>query len=292
MGRAVILSLALHAAVILLVVVGLPSFLSPPDAPVPIPVELVTLDEELETPKPEPEKVEKPPEPEPEPQVANLPPPPAPAVDAPPLPEPEPEPLPEPEEAEAPPEPEPEPEPAVEPEPEPEKSEPAPPRPQRKPRIKVAMPDQSEQPAEDTPPDRLTSILRNVDKLRKQQAKVTPSAEPSTASAAPQVSALEQNEIVRIIQSRMARCWRLEPGARDAEDLIVVIHVLLNRDGSVRRAEIVDEGRVAKNAYYRSAAENARRAIYSCQPFELPPKRYDIWRDMVLKFDPRQMFGG
>jgi hypothetical protein len=84
----------------------------------------------------------------------------------------------------------------------------------------------------------------------------------------------------------------LEPGARDAEELIVVIHVQLNRDGSVRRAEIVDEGRVTKDAYYRSAAENARRAIYSCQPFELPVKRYDIWRDMVLRFDPRQMFGG
>jgi hypothetical protein len=156
------------------------------------------------------------------------------------------------------------------------------------------MPDKPKEEKEaKAPDDALTSILKNVDKLRKQQAaQPAPSTQTQTAAAQPRVSAFEQNEIVRIIQSKMASCWRLEPGARNAEDLIVVIRVWLNPNGSVRDARIIDEGLGRSNRYYQSAAENARRAIYACQPFDLPPKRYEIWRDMVLRFDPRQMFGG
>ena len=90
----------------------------------------------------------------------------------------------------------------------------------------------------------------------------------------------------------MAACWRLEPGAREAEDLVVSIRVALNPDGSVRNVEIVDQGRLLVDGYFRSAAENARRAIYRCSPFELPLNKFDIWREMTLNFNPRQMFGG
>ncbi len=207
----------------------------------------------------------------------------------------EPEPEPEPEIAETPPEPEPEPLPEPEAEPELEKAEETPPpKPQRKPKLKIAMPDTPEEPEEaKAPDDALQSILKNVDKLRKKQtAQAAPSSETKTAPAQPQSSALEQKKIVGIIQSKMAGCWRLEPGARNADDLIVVVRVWLNPNGSVRNVKIIDEGLGQSNRYYQSAAENARRAILHCQPFDLPPKRYEIWRDMVLRFDPRRMFGG
>jgi len=75
-------------------------------------------------------------------------------------------------------------------------------------------------------------------------------------------------------------------------DLVVKIRVALNPDGSVRRAEIVDAQRMMADAFYRSAAENARRAILRCSPFNLPTAQFEIWRDMTLNFDPRAMFGG
>ena len=86
----------------------------------------------------------------------------------------------------------------------------------------------------------------------------------------------------------MAACWRIEPGARDAQDLVVQVYVRLNRDGSVLVANIVDNSRFTTDPFYRSAAENARRAILSCQPFELPPKRYEVWREMTLNFNPSE----
>jgi hypothetical protein len=34
------------------------------------------------------------------------------------------------------------------------------------------------------------------------------------------------------------------------------------------------------------------RAVMQCQPYRMPAEKYDQWRDMLLTFDPRQMYGG
>lgn len=256
------------------------------------------------TPLPEPEPVPEPiPEPEPAPEPA-----PEPEPQPEPEPAPEPEPVPEPEPAPAPapePEPEPEPEPAPEPEPEaatepePEtetQAKPVPPKPRPKPQIKLATPEKpKEEKPEEPPVDALTSILRNVEKLKNQpaQKKQTATA-PKVAEQAkpkPQVSRIAQEGIARAIRQQIQRCWRLDPGAQQAEDLIVEIRITLRRDGTLVSAEVVDLTRMFGDAYFRSAAENARRAIQACSPYKLPVSEYEVWRVINLKFDPREMFG-
>jgi outer membrane biosynthesis protein TonB len=179
--------------------------------------------------------------------------------------EPEPEPLPE---------PEPEPEPELEPEPEPEEEvvapkKPEPPKPRARPNIKITMADKPKKQEEPEPEDALTSILRNVEKLKPQTQPRQAQVANRVQTAPRQVSRIEQNEMVRAIQSQMSRCWRIEPGARDAA-----------------------MQRFKRDAFFRSAAENARRAVFGCAPFRLPPRKFDVWRDMTLVFDPRRMFGG
>ena len=193
------------------------------------------------------------------------------------------------------PEPEPEPEPVVEPEPEPEpepeEAKPVPPKPRKKPEIRIAVP--TEEKPKEPQEDRLASILRNVEKLKEPPpAQSQQTAELPTPRSQQRPSRIEVNEMVREIQRQMAACWRIEPGARDAADLVVQVRVNLNPDGSVRRADIVDVQRMIGDAFFRSAAENARRAILRCSPFELPPKKFEIWREMTLNFNPREMFGG
>jgi len=40
-------------------------------------------------------------------------------------------------------------------------------------------------------------------------------------------------------------------------------------------------------------AESAKRAILSCQPFTmLRADTYQLWKDIEITFDPREMFGG
>jgi hypothetical protein len=94
-----------------------------------------------------------------------------------------------------------------------------------------------------------------------------------------------------MIQSQMSACWRIDAGAQSAKDMVVKIRVRLNPDGSVIGQPMIQNGsRMANDSFYRSAAENARRAILECQPFQLPRQDYELWQDLVLKFDPREMF--
>jgi outer membrane biosynthesis protein TonB len=277
MRNGALYSALLHVFVLLLFIIG--PFTFAPDAALapPIAIEIISIVEQSE---PEPEPVAeipppapKPPTPEPEPE---------------PEPEPVAEPIPEPE-PEAEPEPIPEPEPVKEAEPEPEPLK-TPPKPKPKPKTQVAMTEKKEQ---EPPEDRLTSILRNVENLKdKAQSEATQQADISQARSASQGSAIERMTMARAIQQQMARCWQIEPGARDAESLIVEVRVVLNPDASVRAAQIVNFERMFSDAFFRSAAENARRAIFRCSPFDLPPNKYGVWRDLTLKFDPRYMFGG
>jgi len=291
MRNGMIFSGLLHGTVLAVLIFGLPVFAEPVPSDV-IPVELVMLDEIA--PKPEPAAKEPAPEPKPKEQEARLAPPPP----TPPEPAPEPEPVakpaPQPEPI-AKPEPQPEPKPLPPPEaksePEP-KPEPAPPKPKRRPDVKIAMPEKTPPPPEPAP-DQLTSILRNVEKL-----KVQPRAQGDTVARADQQgttgqqgSAFERNALVHAIQEQLRNCWRLDPGARDARDLVIEIRVELNPDGSVRRSSVVDVIRMVQDGYFRSAAENAMRAIAKCSPFRLPPNKYTIWRDLTLRFNPREMFG-
>lgn len=292
MRHGAVISAVFHTTIFVLLMVGLPRFQSSEILDSSIAVEVVTLDVETPLPKPEPKPEpeptaeEKAPVPEPPKQEAK----PAPVPEPPPPPEPvEPEPV---VKAEAVPIPQPEPTPTPEVKPEPKKVvKPPPPKPRPKPEVKVAMEKKPEKKPEKKV-DRLTSILRNVEKLKEQPQPQTKQTAKAEKQAPPRVaSALQQSEMERLIQQQMARCWRVEPGAQQAEDLIIKIRVTLNPDGSLRSAEILDVDRMFGDAYFRSAAENARRAILTCSPFELPVKQYDVWQAMTLRFNPREMFG-
>jgi len=286
MRRGALFSTIFHGIVLALLIFGVPSVVEPPTTTV-MPVQIVTP-EELEKPKPE-EKPKPKPEttaekvaPKPEPPVEETK-----AVPEPPKPEPEPEP----EKTEVKPEPEPEPPPPEvkpAPEPEPEVAVETPPKPRKRPEFKQEPPKKKE-----PKQDQLASILRNVERL-KQEPEPPQQAQPEAEKPGPvsrQVSVIEQNDMVRAIQQQLFSCWRLDPGAAGAADMVVEVRVALNPDGSLQRADVVDVARMSRDSYFRSAAENARRAIYKCSPFRLPPNKYQIWRELTLRFNPREMFG-
>ncbi len=299
MRRSIVLSAVLHLAILALVIVQLPRWQRPVDVAPAIPVEVVTLSELSAAPKaePKPQPVKLgPPKPEPPPPA---PPPPSP----PPLAEPPPEPEPAPQEVAAlPPKPEPEPIPLPEPEPkpQPEVKKPEPPKPVAKPKPPAPKPkQQAKKPEEKKPaePQKL-SFLKTVEKLK--QTTVTAKAEPQEPQAESQPVAppssvedqLARNELSELIRRKVEGCWNVPAGAREAQDLLVEIKVVLNRDGSVIRADIIDGGRSATDTFYRAAAESARRAVQICSPFsELPADRYDIWQTLTLRFNPREMLG-
>jgi hypothetical protein len=99
-------------------------------------------------------------------------------------------------------------------------------------------------------------------------------------------------DLADALKSQIYRCWSPPTGAPDARDLIVDYDLRLNPDGTVGGLQMTPgtAAQAAGNGYTRAAAEAASRAIYQCQPYRLPPDRYNLWREInPLRFDPRQM---
>lgn len=283
MRNALLYSISFHGAVLVTALVALPG---PDELPLlpsqVLPVELVTIDEYTNL-KRAPKRIEPKPEvkPEPEPEIE-----PVPEAEIKPAPPPKAEPAPAP----------PEPELVSEPEkivPEIEKVE-VKPKPKPKPkRPKRATEKKPERDRFD--PTRIAALL---DKLP--QDEVPPEATPAPGEPEEMVAAASSFDSrltlseVDAFKVQMRRCWSVPAGAANAEDLVVQIKVYLNPDGSLAQPpKLVNQARLsAGDAYFRTAAESAMRAIRRCAPFKMPAEKYSGWRELDLNFDPREMLGG
>lgn len=280
----------------------------PPPEPAPV------------SPPPEPP----PPEPAPAPRVAAIPPP---APEPQPIPDPEPKPEPLPEVAKPPPAPDPKPEPPkeavvpptttatastkakpVKPPPLP-KAKPDRPEPVRQAEAKPEKPP-AEKPKPEPPKkterkrDDFAAIENLVEKMRKpDRAEEKPKARPpkraeedlasisaALKSATPSRSLTSSNltiSEVDALRRQLEGCWIVPVGAKDAQNLVVEIRVRLDQQGIVRSADVVDGARMARDPFFRAAAESAQRAVYKCSPLRVPKGKFSEWQDMTLTFDPK-----
>src|SRR5690348_10538988 len=95
-----------------------------------------------------------------------------------------------------------------------------------------------------------------------------------------------------LVRSQIAQCWNLPAGAKDAGSLVTDIRVWMNPNGTVQKAEILNAFKVNSDRHHRAKAESALRAVLNqrCQPFKLPPEKFDEWSTMTIGFDPKDMF--
>lgn len=100
---------------------------------------------------------------------------------------------------------------------------------------------------------------------------------------------LTQSEI-DALRAQIQACWNPPAGAVDARELIVRVRLQLRQDGSLQ-ADPMLMNRGGHPAF-QIAAEAAMRAIRRCQPYRLPIAKYDVWKDVEVTFDPRDMFRG
>jgi outer membrane biosynthesis protein TonB len=284
----IVFSTLMHIAFFVLAYLGLPDWWESVELETAIPVQMVenitdvtsAPTEEAETPKEaeEPEVVEEPPPPAP---PAPTPPPTPETVEE--IPAPEPEAIPEPEPI---PEERVEEEPEPEPEPEPEEVQLAE-QPPQKPEPPEEMPELEE---EEPEADAFESLLKDLENVAETQTAEVPPAEsqstpqPATTLSSDSLSISAKDAMRRKVES----CWNFDAGAREAGELLVEIGIRLNPDGSIMHVEIRDNGRMASDSYYRSAAESAHRAVLRCAPYYdvLGGEPYDSWQSMTLRFDP------
>lgn len=323
MRSSLLFSTGLHAAVVAIGFFGLPLVQKPPPTlETPILVEFVEVGAKTNLPtqqqkpekKKEPEKKEvkkeepkpEPPEPKPAPPKA-APPPPAPAEEEvaalppEPLPAVKPKPKPKPK-VEAKPEPKPKPKPVP-------KAKPKPPT-----RIASAKPKRKPK-----PPDPFASVLKTLADIKptapqkkepekpaaKKKAKAPePSFEEQIAKAisrenkpfdrSRKLSVTYYQKLRATIMGQLQPCWIIPAGAKGAGGLAVEIKMQLAPDGNVLRAGVVDQARMLTDGFYRAAAESALRAVSResrCTPLKLPRDDFEVWRDLVINFDPREVIG-
>ena len=276
MRRPLIVSGLFHLMIFLATVIGIPYIVKPIDhTPTPISVEIVNIDKltqtnQLSKPTPKPDEVKPPPKPVmPTPPKMD-------AANAPDLTKPT-TPL-----------------DAATPD---ESKVPPPPDQTKKPDQKLLKPPPKKPPVQTLdkkpakPQQDFSSLLKNLvdtpqgdstDKVKNPTAKPAPDA-----PIANHMTMSEQDALIR----QLGQCWSVLSGAKMAEDMVVDVRIAVNPDRTLQQATIVDQLRYNTDSVFRAAADAAMRALRNprCTPLELPPDKYEEWKDTVLTFNPKDM---
>ena len=92
------------------------------------------------------------------------------------------------------------------------------------------------------------------------------------------------------IRAQVERRWNVDRNRLEVGDWAVDIHIMLDANGTVTLAEVVDTPRFHSDTAYRDFALSARNAVLLSSPLVLPADEYDIAKDIVVDFDSKQVF--
>jgi len=141
--------------------------------------------------------------------------------------------------------------------------------------------------------DRISALLNKIP----DQSQATPKAADTPPEAKKETHGqstgtemtMSVNEI-DALRAKIAQCWSPPPGGLGAEHIVVRLRMQLNEDGSLVGYPSVENS--GGSGFFQAAADSAVRAVYQCQPYSsLPADKYAVWRDLILNFDPSQMYG-
>ena len=183
-----------------------------------------------------------------------------------------------------------EPEPLPAPEPEPEKTEP---KPVPLPKVKPEPPKRvAEKPKPEFNAEEMQALLNKIDETSKAPPK------PADLVGQPKLAEFDSltgsderlaADLVDALRRRIESCWTLPAGARDAQDLQIRLQFALNPDGTLADYPLVMNA--SAHPAFDAAARSAQSAIKTCEPYNfLPIEKYDLWRDIILTFDPSRIF--
>ena len=119
------------------------------------------------------------------------------------------------------------------------------------------------------------------------------SAGKATTPRAATVSAQALAGLAAAIAAQVKPCYVVPAGGTDSGNIITVLRLRFNPDGSVStEPRIAEQSGVTESnqAYARQIGEAARRAVLRCSPLRLPAELYEGgWEDIEFVFNPRLM---
>lgn len=155
-------------------------------------------------------------------------------------------------------------------------------KPEKKPERKVAKLDT----------DKLEALLNTDALLDKENEEKTTNASEAMIDGDPapgerdlqgKDQALSATTISAFAQ-KIRECWVIPPGAREG-NITVKVRIQMNPDGSIAGNPEVMNG--PGDFLFDTTARSTVAAIRGCQNYDfLPQDQYDIWKDLVLNFNP------
>jgi colicin import membrane protein len=157
-------------------------------------------------------------------------------------------------------------------------------------KAKAEKAEREKQQAQKYDPSKIAALLDKREEQRHAAAGDQLSPNPGIGKSNGNAAVLSQSEL-DALRKRLQECWNPPVGAMNASNLKVVMRVFFKQDGSVAAQPQLVAG--TPSPFGPAMAESAKRAILSCQPFKmLRPETYELWKDIEITFDPKDMFGG
>jgi colicin import membrane protein len=132
------------------------------------------------------------------------------------------------------------------------------------------------------------ALLDKRDPTRQAATGTELNSQASLGAAKGTAATLSQSEL-DAMRARLTQLWNVQAGTERPEELVVEVRIRLTRERRLAAApEVVSRGTSPR---YQAAAEAAVRAVLQGQPYNmLRDETYAQWQDIVVTFDPRQMF--
>jgi colicin import membrane protein len=139
-------------------------------------------------------------------------------------------------------------------------------------------------------PSQVAALLNKQTPQRREATGSTLSDAPALGTARGSAKQLTQNEL-DALRARLAQLWNPPAGARNPQELVVAIRIRLKPDGTLAAPPQVTTS--GQSQLFMAARDSAIRAVFRGQPFDmLRPETYELWKDIEVTFDPRDMIRG
>jgi outer membrane biosynthesis protein TonB len=138
--------------------------------------------------------------------------------------------------------------------------------------------------------DKIAALLDKREPMRTLATGVEANAVPTLGTALGNAAALSQSEL-DALRARLMALWNPPVGIQNPQDYVIRIRIQLDHSGRLRAPPVVLTS--GHGQLFDTARDSAVRAVFRGQPFDmLKAEHYDVWKDIEVTFDPRDMFRG
>jgi hypothetical protein len=146
-------------------------------------------------------------------------------------------------------------------------------------------------PAGTRPVDDLETRLRTLARLKQPESSLkpldTPAANEAASSNDAAPGAITAYAVRDLIRAQVERKWNFNVTALGHGSFQIALRVVVLRNGTVAKAEILDRERYTRDALYRDIALSARNAVLLSSPLTLPDGAFGDQLEVTLNLNPR-----